>query len=363
MFRDGSGEQDTLSCCSASSSEYMSLSSVDSHLFSASPVNNFSNLSTGYCPGASTFVPTVTEISHSPELQWLERASSVTGLAEQSRPYDAAYSAPRGAGRRRRRDEQLSPEEDARRHIRRERNKQAAARCRTRRRELTDSLESVRTPFSEREVPAGYIELHPKVNLLLIDSFPSSSLCLQETSKLAEEQDRLRGHIMALQKEKEQFELLLSSHEFSCSLPPEPDQNVPAETLLPQAGPVSFSSEGSTRPLMKRRPPLQIKLEPVSPQTELVDNEPMSDVDFVPGKTSVQEWPEDLHTPVIVSSTPRSMPSMGSSLIFTYPNMGSFTDPLYDPCTSCSTALRRVANGSCSDMVEEALLSPTLLSL
>uniref|UniRef100_UPI00358F4477 fos-related antigen 2-like isoform X2 n=1 Tax=Myxine glutinosa TaxID=7769 RepID=UPI00358F4477 len=326
MFRDGSGEQDTLSCCSASSSEYMSLSSVDSHLFSASPVNNFSNLSTGYCPGASTFVPTVTEISHSPELQWLERASSVTGLAEQSRPYDAAYSAPRGAGRRRRRDEQLSPEEDARRHIRRERNKQAAARCRTRRRELTDSLES-------------------------------------ETSKLAEEQDRLRGHIMALQKEKEQFELLLSSHEFSCSLPPEPDQNVPAETLLPQAGPVSFSSEGSTRPLMKRRPPLQIKLEPVSPQTELVDNEPMSDVDFVPGKTSVQEWPEDLHTPVIVSSTPRSMPSMGSSLIFTYPNMGSFTDPLYDPCTSCSTALRRVANGSCSDMVEEALLSPTLLSL
>uniref|UniRef100_A0A8C4QPS9 BZIP domain-containing protein n=1 Tax=Eptatretus burgeri TaxID=7764 RepID=A0A8C4QPS9_EPTBU len=338
MYHDGSGEQDTLSCCSASSSEYMSLSSVDSHLFSASPVNNFASPSTGYCLGG-TFVPTVTEISRSPELQWLERASSVTRLAEQSRPCDA-YAVPRGAGRRRKRDEQavygsdldrfphpgeqLNPEEDARRHIRRERNKQAAARCRMRRRELTDSLE-------------------------------------RETSKLAQEQEKLREHIVTLQKEKEQLELLLSSHEFSCSLPPEPDQNVPAETLLPQAGAVHLAAEVTQS--MGRRPPLQIKLEPVSPQSELMDNEPMSEMDFVPGKMSMQEWPEDLHTPIIVTSTPRSMPASGSSLIFTYPNIGSFTDQLYDPCTSCSTALRRVGNGSCSDMVEEALLSPTLLSL
>ncbi|EDL02869.1 FBJ osteosarcoma oncogene, isoform CRA_a, partial [Mus musculus] len=38
--------------------------------------------------------------------------------------------------------EQLSPEEEEKRRIRRERNKMAAAKCRNRRRELTDTLQA-----------------------------------------------------------------------------------------------------------------------------------------------------------------------------------------------------------------------------
>ena len=38
---------------------------------------------------------------------------------------------------------QLTPEEEEKRRVRRERNKMAAAKCRNRRRELTDRLQSV----------------------------------------------------------------------------------------------------------------------------------------------------------------------------------------------------------------------------
>lgn len=42
---------------------------------------------------------------------------------------------------------QMSPEEEERKRIRRERNKQAAAKCRNRRRELTDTLQAVSVPL------------------------------------------------------------------------------------------------------------------------------------------------------------------------------------------------------------------------
>jgi len=42
---------------------------------------------------------------------------------------------------------QLSPEEEERRHVRRERNKQAAAKCRQKRVDLTNQLLSVRDLF------------------------------------------------------------------------------------------------------------------------------------------------------------------------------------------------------------------------
>lgn len=45
---------------------------------------------------------------------------------------------------------QLSPEEEEKRRIRRERNKMAAAKCRNRRRELTDTLQAVSAAW---EVP------------------------------------------------------------------------------------------------------------------------------------------------------------------------------------------------------------------
>uniref|UniRef100_A0A8B9KCL5 Si:ch211-153j24.3 n=1 Tax=Astyanax mexicanus TaxID=7994 RepID=A0A8B9KCL5_ASTMX len=88
------------------------------------------------------------------------------------------------AGRRKGQKEQLSPEEEERRKIRRERNKLAAAKCRNRRRELTDSLQA-------------------------------------ETDSLEEEKAALQAEITSLMKEKEQLELLLTAHQPHCKIPEE----------------------------------------------------------------------------------------------------------------------------------------------
>lgn len=51
---------------------------------------------------------------------------------------------------------QLSPEEEEKRRIRRERNKLAAAKCRNRRRELTEKLQAVRKePLGVGAQPVG----------------------------------------------------------------------------------------------------------------------------------------------------------------------------------------------------------------
>lgn len=74
---------------------------------------------------------------------------------------------------------QLSPAEAARRNIRRERNKVAAAKCRNRRRDLTNQLQG-------------------------------------ETDRLEDAQQMLQKEIISLQREKQQMELLLTSHEPNC---------------------------------------------------------------------------------------------------------------------------------------------------
>lgn len=54
--------------------------------------------------------------------------------------------------KRRKRDDELTPEELEKRRVRRERNKQAALRCRTRRRERIDALEQETTQIEEDNV-------------------------------------------------------------------------------------------------------------------------------------------------------------------------------------------------------------------
>ncbi|XP_058611030.1 protein c-Fos isoform X3 [Onychostoma macrolepis] len=84
-------------------------------------------------------------------------------------------------GRRKGVKEQLSPEEEERKRIRRERNKLAAAKCRNRRRELTNSLQA-------------------------------------ETDSLEEDKAALQSEIASLLKEKERLELILSAHKPHCKL-------------------------------------------------------------------------------------------------------------------------------------------------
>ncbi|KAM8904229.1 protein FosB isoform 2-T2 [Spinachia spinachia] len=197
-------------------------------------------------PGS--FVPTVTAITTSQDLQWMVQPTLVasqasgqsgsTGTTTMTQPmslvdpYDMpgpSYSSgstftspslenpglapgpirqPRTRSRRTR-DESLTPEEVEKRRVRRERNKLAAAKCRNRRRELTDRLQS-------------------------------------ETDVLEEEKAELEAEISELQKEKERLEFVLVAHQPNCKIayqeqPQHSSAQLPLQTLPPAVSIVSLS--------------------------------------------------------------------------------------------------------------------------
>lgn len=81
--------------------------------------------------------------------------------------------------RKPRKDQHLTPEEEERRQMRRERNKQAAAKCRQKRVDLTNLLQA-------------------------------------ETECLETEQMRLKEEIKTFQREKDELELILNTHRYHC---------------------------------------------------------------------------------------------------------------------------------------------------
>uniref|UniRef100_A0A8C4TYD2 FosB proto-oncogene, AP-1 transcription factor subunit n=1 Tax=Falco tinnunculus TaxID=100819 RepID=A0A8C4TYD2_FALTI len=123
-----------------------------------------SSLSSSCCSGLGdmpgSFVPTVTAITTSQDLQWLVQPTLISSVAQSQPPgapmahppppvdpYDLpgpSYSTPgMGAFATGSTAPPLTPEEEEKRRVRRERNKLAAAKCRNRRRELTDRLQAV----------------------------------------------------------------------------------------------------------------------------------------------------------------------------------------------------------------------------
>ncbi|KAK3522573.1 hypothetical protein QTP86_024992 [Hemibagrus guttatus] len=159
------------------------------------------------------FVPTVTAIATAPDLKWMVLSTDISSVGPCSGDKQKKTHTPQKkthtpqkkthtpqkktqlkrepeavpgftVGRRKAQKEQLSPEEEERRRLRRERNKLAAAKCRDRRRQLTDSLQA-------------------------------------ETDSLEEEKAALEAEISGLMKEKEQLELLLMSHKPHCKIPTE----------------------------------------------------------------------------------------------------------------------------------------------
>lgn len=88
---------------------------------------------------------------------------------------------------RHKRHDQLSPDEEEKRRQRRERNKLAAAKCRNRRRELTDQLQ-------------------------------------EETEELEKEQASLQSQVEELHTERQKLELMLVSHASVCDLATVDDQ-------------------------------------------------------------------------------------------------------------------------------------------
>uniref|UniRef100_A0AAF6DMA7 FosB proto-onco, AP-1 transcription factor subunit n=1 Tax=Bos taurus TaxID=9913 RepID=A0AAF6DMA7_BOVIN len=186
MFQAFPGDYDSGSRCSSSpSAESQYLSSVDSF---GSPPTAAASQSQGQplasqppavdpydMPGTSYSTPGMSGYSSG-------GASGSGGPSTSGTTSGPGPSRPARARPRRPREETLTPEEEEKRRVRRERNKLAAAKCRNRRRELTDRLQA-------------------------------------ETDQLEEEKAELESEIAELQKEKERLEFVLVAHKPGCKIP------------------------------------------------------------------------------------------------------------------------------------------------
>ncbi|XP_067311048.1 fos-related antigen 2 isoform X3 [Pseudorasbora parva] len=303
-------------------------------------------------PGSSSaFIPTINAITTSQDLQWMVQPTVITSMSNPySRPHPYGLSVSSGpsllghtaltrpgvirsigdARGRRKRDEQfylqLTPEEEEKRRVRRERNKLAAAKCRNRRRELTEMLQG-------------------------------------ETEKLEEEKADLQKEIETLQKEKDKLEFMLVAHNPVCKLPMEErHQSLHSQQCAPL--PLNMRSNLGPRGPMNTLNPVVVKQEP------LEDDDDDDDEDDPKVQHSVIKPiclgggmycsdGDSLNTPVVAASTPVSTPN-NPSLIFTYPSMLEPESP--SPSSeSCSKAHRR--SSSSGDQSSDSLNSPTLLAL
>ncbi|KAG7259996.1 hypothetical protein CRUP_020743 [Coryphaenoides rupestris] len=306
--------------------------------------------------GSSHFVPSLNAVTTNQDLQWLVQPSfgPLPGPSQSPRPPYPALSGMRPLGHRpsqthlyrpgviraashstrRRNDEHLSPEEMERRRIRRERNKLAAAKCRNRRRELTDTLQS-------------------------------------ETDDLEDEKSRLQKEIAELQKKKEKLELVLEAHRPICKIEDsssDSDSRPPLSLHGIKMEPGSSEKPGSSsktlsaKKLAKPKPKITIPTKPVTTLASVV----------------AASESESLHTPIIMS-TPSFTP-FTSNLVFTYPSapldtIASISSHATSSSSSshhgnaqqsltaqnCGIAHRR--SSSSGDQSDHSLHSPTILSL
>nr|XP_060639753.1 protein FosB [Anolis sagrei ordinatus] len=310
-------------------------SSVDSFGSPAGPGHASAQECSGLGEMPGSFVPTVTAISTSQDLQWLVQPTLISSMAQSQQPpqpqptvdpYDlpgTSYATPGMSGYvsgpsvapappppprptrarpRRPREETLTPEEEEKRRVRRERNKLAAAKCRNRRRELTDRLQA-------------------------------------ETDQLEEEKAELESEIAELQKERERLEFVLVAHKPSCK--------IPYEELGPDLGASSSAGEvGALGLPVKEDPfaptayaPLPVHYQPQQPQQQSLGGLP-AEVAF---SSSYFTHGEALTDPYPVN------PSYTSSFVFTYPEGAS-----------CGASHQR---NSSSDHSSDSLNSPSLLAL
>ncbi|KAL0165123.1 hypothetical protein M9458_040876, partial [Cirrhinus mrigala] len=241
--------------------------------------------------------------------------------------------------------------EEEKKRVRRERNKMAAAKCRNRRRELTDTLQA-------------------------------------ETDQLEDEKSALQNDIANLLKEKERLEFILAAHKPICKIPSEtsassvspiPTSSVPeihsvtTSVVSTVSAPITtssssslFSSTASTDSLSSStvrisdlEPTLEESLELLA-KAELETARSVPDVDLS-SSLYAQDW-EPLYTPAnndleplctpVVTCTP-ACTTYTSSFMFTYPENNVFP--------TCGPVHRR--GSSSNDQSSDSLNSPTLLTL
>ncbi|XP_046711534.1 fos-related antigen 2 isoform X1 [Silurus meridionalis] len=309
-----------------------------------SPISGYQKYRVDMPGSSSAFIPTINAITTSQDLQWMVQPTVITSMSNPySRSHPYGLSVPSGpsllghtaltrpgvirsigdARGRRKRDEQLTPEEEEKRRVRRERNKLAAAKCRNRRRELTEMLQG-------------------------------------ETEKLEEEKADLQKEIETLQKEKDKLEFMLVAHNPMCKLPPEERHQ---SSLPEQCAPLPLTTmrPNLTRSVLNSHNPIVVKQEPMEDDSEedRVKSQHSVIKPICLGSGMYCSDGDSLNTPVVAASTPVSTPS-NPSLIFTYPNMLEPESP--SPSSeSCSKAHRR--SSSSGDQSSDSLNSPTLLAL
>ncbi|KAG7508116.1 proto-oncoprotein c-Fos-like [Solea senegalensis] len=381
MFTGFNAECDSSSRCSTASP------SADTVGYYPSPAGSYSSMGspqsqdfTDLTASSASFIPTVTAISTSPDLQWMvQPLISSVAPSNRAHPYSSspspAYTRPamrsaasKGHGSTKRgRAEQISHEEEEKRRVRRERNKQAAAKCRNRRRELTDTLQA-------------------------------------ETDQLEDEKSNLQNDIANLMKEKERLEFILAAHQPICKIPSELDTDFPMVSISPPQSclttGVSSSTQTSITSITSGQPTFTstsnsifssssissssilptatvsnstVKLADLDAsvleesldlmaKTEVETARSVPEVDLSNSLYTVQDW-EPLHnsantgdfeplcTPV-VTCTP-SCTTYTSSFVFSFPEAETFP--------TCGVAHRR--GSSSNDQSSDSLNSPTLLAL
>ncbi|XP_059377385.1 fos-related antigen 1-like [Carassius carassius] len=308
--------------------------------------------------GSSQFVPSLNAITSNQDLQWMlqpsvlgapgpSRAPSYSlppripfmtpqlSQSHMSRPGVIRPATAVGSSTRSRNDEHLSHEELERRRIRRERNKMAAAKCRNRRRELTDTLQS-------------------------------------ETDQLEDEKSSLQKEIAELQKQKERLELVFQAHRPICKVQDsDSDSESDSNSDIPTLSGIKIESVDPDLPGPSRESKIHAK--PNRPKHKITIPPPASSSSSV---TSAPLESESLHTPVLIS-TP-SLTPFAASLVFSYPSSSqdtrsvtssqalnltsshSSSQPSHNP-QPCGVAHRR--SSSSGDQSDHSLNSPTILTL
>ncbi|KAJ0002915.1 hypothetical protein NQD34_008063 [Periophthalmus magnuspinnatus] len=300
--------------------------------------------------GSSQFVPSLNAITTNENLQWLVQPSllhpagpshspvppypSLSGVrslgpvpsqSHHLRPGVIRAAANTTTSTRRRNDEHLSHEELERRRIRRERNKLAAAKCRNRRRELTDTLQN-------------------------------------ETDQLEDEKSRLQKEIANLQKEKEKLELVLEAHRPICKIEGSDSDSEPHPSLSTLEG-IKVEPDDDSRPGPSSKP--AAKAEKPKPKITIPPK---------PASSTLTSESESLHTPVLIP-TP-SLTPITYGMVFTYPSSALDTSAGSSSshgtshhghvhqaaaAQSCGIAHRR--SSSSGDQSDQSLHSPTILTL
>ncbi|XP_052005990.1 fos-related antigen 1a [Xyrauchen texanus] len=274
--------------------------------------------------GSSQFVPSLNAITSNQDLQWMLQPSLLSS-AGPSRPLRPSYQLPPrvpamkpphhsqshlfrpgvirpatgvGSSTTSRNYEHLSHEELERRRIRRERNKMAAAKCRNRRRELTDTLQN-------------------------------------QTDHLEDEKSHLQKEVEELQKQKEKLELVLEAHKPICKVQ-DSDSDSDSYTDHPALGAIKMESVDPDLPGPFRESKSHTKPNKPKPKIIIPPPAPASSV------ASVLLESESLHTPVLIS-TP-SLTPFSASLIFSYPSSSLDTSSAALSQTLCPSSSQHGAS-------------------